>query len=95
MPTQDILADEKRWSKVLALVPLDNLRKKLESEAMRAGRDSVDRWKRMEAIVKQEGPVGKRYIDEIMLQGCNSVDTLNFGASLGSELGLILGQFQY
>ena len=69
MPTtQDILADEKRWSKVLALVPLDNLRKKLESEAMRAGRDSVDRWKRMEAIVKQEGPVGKRYIDEIMLQ---------------------------
>ena len=35
---------------------------------MRAGRDSVDRWKRMEAIVKQEGPVGKRYIDEIMLQ---------------------------
>ena len=53
---------------MLALVPLDNLRKKLESEAMRAGRDSVDRWKRMEAIVKQEGPVGKRYIDEIMLQ---------------------------
>ena len=53
---------------MLALVPLDNLRKKLETEAMRAGKDSVDRWKRMEAIVKQEGPVGKRYIDEIMLQ---------------------------
>ena len=62
------MADEKRWNKVLALIPLDNLRKKLEVEAMRAGKDSVDRWKRMEAIVKQEGPVGKRYIDEIMLQ---------------------------
>lgn len=65
---QDILADEKRWSKVLALIPLENLRKQIETLAMIPGKDSVDRWQRMEAIVQKEGPVGKRYLDEIMLQ---------------------------
>ncbi len=65
---QDILGDEKRWNKVLALIPLENLRKQIEARAMAAGKDSVDRWERMEAIVKKEGPIGKRYLDEIMLQ---------------------------
>jgi len=72
---QDILANESRWTKVLALIPDEGLRKDI-AEMMPKHKSSVERWnaihQRVQSFLKYEKKSGHRtnanILNEIMLQ---------------------------
>lgn len=71
---QDFLADEEKWTRVLALIPSEELRQKI-AEDFESKKDSSRRWailKKFIEISPQQNKFCecKRAVDEIMLQYC-------------------------
>lgn len=71
---QDFMGDERKWSKVLALIPSEGLRKLVEGD-MEKKTDSASRWSRLQSYIHSI-QMEKEYRDswkadsEIMLQYC-------------------------
>nr|KAG5688150.1 hypothetical protein BaRGS_028443 [Batillaria attramentaria] len=71
---QDFMGDEKKWAKVLALIPSEALRKVIEGD-MEKKADSASRWARLQKYIREiqmekEYRDSRRADDEIMLQYC-------------------------
>ena len=74
---QDILGSKESWSKVLSLIPDDDLRADC-NKIMEAGKNGIDRWNKMKArietYVKHEKPDNRKrkstenLVEEIILQ---------------------------
>ena len=74
---QDILGSKESWSKVLSLIPDDDLRADC-NKIMEAGKNGIDRWNKMKArietYIKHEKPDNRKrkstenLVEEIILQ---------------------------
>ncbi|XP_064598395.1 LOW QUALITY PROTEIN: DNA primase small subunit-like [Liolophura sinensis] len=72
---QDLLGDEDKWSKVLALITDEKLRSNVESDISKLGNNSLEKWELLKGIVNNavsSNTAGKckRVVEEIQLQFC-------------------------